>query len=52
MSQKEITNDLAYVLLSFVKEAASTKATEEEVEALPAVARVLVDLLALNQNKG
>ncbi len=41
---KEQGNELTSALLKFVKRAASTEATAEEVEALPAVARVLMEL--------
>ena len=46
---KDVIDEFARALLGFVKIASSEKATADEVEALPAVARVLVDLLALAQ---
>ncbi len=48
---KEVIDEFAHALLGFVKTASSEKATADEVEALPAVAGVLVDLLALAQKE-
>lgn len=44
MTKEQIT-EFEMVLFEFVKRAASTVATAEEVEALPAVAQVLMKLL-------
>lgn len=44
MSSEEI-KEFELTLLDFVKRAASEKATAEEVEALPAVAQVLVNVI-------
>lgn len=44
MTKEEVTK-FELVLFEFVKRAATEGATAEEVEALPAVARVLVDAI-------
>lgn len=45
MTGKEIREELAEVLLEWVKEKAKTPTTPEEVEALPKVAEVLASML-------
>lgn len=50
VTRDEIIHEFELALLKFVKDAVYEGATADEVEALPAVAEVLVSLLALLQD--